>query len=56
MQVRDNTGFYNVVIFALFNCMRFVWNFAYFTVINHEHANKLTFTYFIVVSYEPANK
>jgi hypothetical protein len=36
--------------------MRFVYNFAYFTVINHEHANKLTFTYFTVVSYEPANK
>jgi len=28
------------VISALFNCMRFGWDFAYFTVMNHEPANK----------------
>jgi hypothetical protein len=40
--IESDTGFYNVVISILFNCMWFVWDYAYFTVMNHEHANKLT--------------
>jgi hypothetical protein len=43
IHTKDDVGFYNVVISALFNCMRFVWDFAYFTVMNHELADKLTF-------------
>jgi hypothetical protein len=46
----SDNGFYNVMISALFNCMRFVWDFEYFTVMNHEPANKLTFAYFAVMN------
>jgi len=37
----NDIGFHNMVIYALFNCMRFVWDFAYFSVMNSEFANKL---------------
>jgi hypothetical protein len=36
----SDTEFHNMVICALFNCMQFVWDLAYFTIINHESANK----------------
>jgi len=37
---KSDTGFRNILIPALFNCMRFVWNIAYFTVMTNEFINK----------------
>jgi hypothetical protein len=32
----SDIGFHNIVISVLFNCMRFVWDIAYFTDMSYE--------------------
>jgi len=39
---KADIGFYDVEISAIFTYMRFIWNLAYFTVMIHVPANKLT--------------
>jgi hypothetical protein len=36
----SDVGFHDIVVSALFNCMWFVWNIAYFTVMSYEPVSK----------------